>query len=367
MELALSSRRKRENVVVTVRLADGVAPSDAAISLKPTAGGSPLAGEYDAGDGRLHFVLDAIEAGAERTFELEAGAARTSDVLAFRDGAQCVELLRCGEPLLTYCFDPAYPKPFINPLMGPSGVSILRDALPPNTAGEHPWQRGITLMHGELNDVECWNEPPGKEFGTTTQDDIARCVTPVSASLKTRNSWHCPDGSPLMSDDRTLRVFATPDWPVVMDLSLTLKATAGDVVIGQTKEAGFLSVRIAPTMNGGDGGRMENSYGAVGESECWSRAAHWMDYSGPVAGKTVGIAILDDPENLRYPTHWHTRDYGLFAANCWNWDGPYTLPAGELLTFRWRLVVHAGDAAAAGIADLFLDYETAFSAKLEDE
>ena len=41
------------------------------------------------------------------------------------------------------------------------------------------------------------------------------------------------------------------------------------------------------------------------------------------------------------------------------------MPAGESLAFRWRLIVHDGDAAAAGIADLFLDYETSLSAELD--
>ena len=30
---------------------------------------------------------------------------------------------------------------------------------------------------------------------------------------------------------------------------------------------------------------------------------------------SVSIAIIDHPQNPNYPTFWHARGYGLFAAN----------------------------------------------------
>jgi hypothetical protein len=32
-------------------------------------------------------------------------------------------------------------------------------------------------------------------------------------------------------------------------------------------------------------------------------------------GKVVGIAILNHPASINYPTYWHARGYGLFSAN----------------------------------------------------
>ena len=47
----------------------------------------------------------------------------------------------------------------------------------------------------------------------------------------------------------------------------------------------------------------------------WGKRAEWVDYHGPVDGETVGIAIFNHPSSFRYPTGWHVRTYGLFAAN----------------------------------------------------
>ena len=118
-------------------------------------------------------------------------------------------------------------------------------------------------------------------------------------------------------------------------------------------------------MNGGVGGRIENSYGAIGEREAWGKRASWCDYSGQVGARTVGIAVFDHPRNVGYPTYWHVRDYGLMTANPFalsqfladsTLDGSWVLPAGERTTFRYRVFVHAGNAAEGDVKDKYLDW-----------
>jgi hypothetical protein len=93
------------------------------------------------------------------------------------------------------------------------------------------------------------------------------------------------------------------------------------------------------------------------------QASPWVDYTGPVDGRTVGVAILNHPDSFRYPTTWHVRDYGLFAANPFGWRdfgmktaGDYTLPAGESITFRYRVILHDGDTASADLPAAFRAY-----------
>jgi hypothetical protein len=97
-----------------------------------------------------------------------------------------------------------------------------------------------------------------------------------------------------------------------------------------------------------------------------------MDYSGTVEGQKLGIAIFDTPGNSGFPTYWHARGYGLFANNIFGRsdftnkkepDGSINLKPGEQLHFRYRVVIHSGDAASAHIADLYKEYATQYSAK----
>ena len=117
-------------------------------------------------------------------------------------------------------------------------------------------------------------------------------------------------------------------------------------------------------MDGSRGGKIENSIGAVSEKETWGKRAEWCDYSGIVEGKKVGVAIFDNYDNVNFPTYWHVRDYGLMAANPFglshfigkNKDGTYILNAKDELIFKYRLVVHDGDAFEAKLKEHYLNY-----------
>jgi hypothetical protein len=40
-----------------------------------------------------------------------------------------------------------------------------------------------------------------------------------------------------------------------------------------------------------------------------------MNLSGKIKDEDINIVIIDHPKNVSYPTYWHARGYGLFAAN----------------------------------------------------
>jgi hypothetical protein len=113
------------------------------------------------------------------------------------------------------------------------------------------------------------------------------------------------------------------------------------------------------------GGRMVNAEGEETEKHVWGKRSAWVDHCGPVEGQTVGVAIFDHPSSPRYPTDWHSRGYGLHAANIFgvrdfigdkSQDGRLTVARGQPLSFRYRIVIHPGDTAAAGIAALYRQY-----------
>jgi hypothetical protein len=97
--------------------------------------------------------------------------------------------------------------------------------------------------------------------------------------------------------------------------------------------------------------------------------AAWIDNYGPVDGEVVGIAIFDHPNNLRHPTRWHARTYGLLAANPFGEhhfpkdasapeQGVVTLADGGELTLRYRVLLHAGDPDQARITKAYQAFAT---------
>jgi hypothetical protein len=96
----------------------------------------------------------------------------------------------------------------------------------------------------------------------------------------------------------------------------------------------------------------------------WGKRSNWVDYTADVDGEQLGVAIFDHPSNLNHPTYWHARDYGLFALNPFGQqafdpkmeESQLKLAKGQKITFRWRVVIHPGDADSAHLADLYKEY-----------
>src|SRR5688500_9870697 len=103
------------------------------------------------------------------------------------------------------------------------------------------------------------------------------------------------------------------------------------------------------------------------DGAAWGKRAEWCDYHAEHNGRTYGVAIFDHPQNLRHPTWWHARDYGLVAANPFGWHdfearttkanaGAYTIPAGGSLTLHYRVYLHLGDEKEPKVADRYSEY-----------
>jgi hypothetical protein len=149
-----------------------------------------------------------------------------------------------------------------------------------------------------------------------------------------------------------------------IDFAIAIKATGGPVTFGDTKEGSF-GARMASSIrvDSRNGGKIVNSQGQQNFA-AWGKPAAWVDYHGPVDGEVAGIAILNHPASFRFPTYWHVRTYGLFAANPFGLSdftagakkGEFTLPAGDTLTLRYRVLLHKGDEKAGGVAAAFDEF-----------
>jgi len=260
------------------------------------------------------------------------------------------------------------PRPFFYPVIGSGGEHMTRNWPMKKVEHEdydHRHHRSLWFAHGRVNGHDFWEDE--EEFGSKIiHDKFLEIVSgPEVGIIRSRNKWVARGGEVVCTDTRTYRVRTLHDARM-MDFEITIHASHGDVVLGDTKE-GSMAIRVAPTMRlEGEVGRghIVNSEG-VRDGETWGKRAAWCDYYGPVNGRIVGVAIFDHPDNPKHPTWWHVRDYGLFAANPFGvhdfedrpeGTGDITVPAGKSLTFKYRLYFHRGDEKQAAVAERYIEY-----------
>jgi Methane oxygenase PmoA len=353
----------RQPAPVFVPLPAAAAPVGSSLSLVDEATGERVPAQRD-GERGVVAVIDSLP--TERRFRLEPRSADATGISVARTAAHRVEVRVAGELLTAYEYDPANARPFFYPLNGPTGEGVTRN-FPmklevPGESKDHPHHRSMWSAYGEVNGTDNWSE--GKNHARQVPDGAPELVSgPVFGRLRARNQWVGPNDTPELEEQRVLTVYNVGPERRLFDYEITFTAAHGDVHFGDTKEGGLLSFRVATSMDASGQGRIENSRGGVGERECWGKPAEWCDYSGPVAGKTVGIAVMDDPGNFRSPVHWHVRDYGLMTTNCFGDStfagnegghlGDYILRAGQSFAFRYRVLLHRGHAAEGGVADGF--------------
>jgi len=251
-------------------------------------------------------------------------------------------------------------RPYLYPVIGPAGAPMTRDWPMVKTTNEptdHVHHKGLWFAHGDINGVDFWSEQ--KQFGKTVHQKFLELTSgDKEGIIRALNTWVGPTGTVVCTDERTLRFHADKEVRMI-DYEVTLIASHGALMLGDTKE-GTMAIRLPATMSvsGTNGqGHIVTSEG-LHDAAAWGKRAKWVDCAGPVNGKIAGVAVFDHPKNPHYPTWWHVRTYGLFAANplgAHTFDkqfagtGAMKLAAGERVTFRYRFVFHAGDEKQARI------------------
>ncbi len=266
--------------------------------------------------------------------------------------------------------------PTFYPVLGPGETPMTRSYPFETIEGvdtDHPHHQSLWFAHSKVNGHNFWAVTPQK--GTEPGRTVHQGFTSIESGEKeggfvSENHYVASDGQVIFSDTRTVRFLAptAPNAPRILDITIAFHASHGPIVFGDDKDAG-MAIRVASDLQverrsqaKPANGNLVNSEGVTGK-ETWGKRARWLDAYGEVAGKPVGIAILDHPSNPRHPTYWHSRTYGLVTANIFGKRffesledpkaGEFTVPAGETRTFRWRFLFHEGDPVAAGIEEQF--------------
>ena len=283
-----------------------------------------------------------------------------------------------GKPFTEYVFSGAH-YPYCYPVLAADGTPLTRSfplSSPPGEDHDHPHQISLWFAHGLMNGIDFWNQgtaggPAPK--GKVVHEALLETTSGSVGTLHARSRWLAPDGRLICTDDTTLRFQGDADSRT-LDYEVTVHALPDQpLVFGDSKE-GTLGIRLAQWMTLPHKYGTENLPGtghiftSAGDRDgaAWGKRADWCDYYAPHEGKVYGVAIFDDPRNLRHPTWWMARDYGLFGANPFGQHsyentgdahaGDYTVPAGGSITLRYRFYFHTGDPGAAQLARHYAEF-----------
>ncbi len=329
-------------------------------------------------------------------------AADTEPVVTVRvdDEAQRVDVLVDGEPFTSYVYSDSIAvlkKPVLFPIRAANGTPITRGYPVQPIPGErvdHPHQVGLWLNYGSVNGLDFWNNssaiPPERahEMGTIRHVGIEMAEGGEGkGELAVAAEWLNSDNDVIVRETTRFLFHAAPDLRII-DRLTTLTAGGEDVWFEDNKE-GLVGMRVTRALEmptderlevvGPDGGLVAsagsdgatgiyvNSEGVRGYPDVWGMRASWTMLSGVVEGDSVAVAIFDHPDNVGYPTYWHARDYGLFAANPLGQavfsEGAerldFSLEAGTSTTFRYRVLIYRGSASPAKMEEWYDQFATA--------
>lgn len=321
-------------------------------------------------------------------FSAAFALAQTNQIqLKHDEAAKRVTVTVDGKPFTAYIYPgpTVLKKPVLYPILSAGGNPITRGWPLDPRPGErvdHPHHVGMWFNYGDANGHDFWNNSTniGPEhkgpFGTIVHTGVKSMKGGKGqGELVVTADWLDKDGGLMLQETTTYRFGAGADSRTI-DRMTTLKAAGKDVLFKDNKE-GLVALRVARQLeqpstkpevftdaqgvatkvpvldNAGVTGRYRSSEGIEGDA-VWGTRAGWVSLTGTIGSEAVVVTLLDHPQNVGYPTYWHARGYGLFGANPLgpavfsNGKVPamnYTLPAGQSVTFRHRVLVRSGSAA----------------------
>jgi len=299
--------------------------------------------------------------------------------LVSKEAEKKIDVMVDGKLFTSYTWPENVYKPVLYPILTSAGTEITRGfPLKPRMGerNDHIHQVGLWLNYGMVNNHDFWGngyrgikEPDGGEIKHLSVEKLKGGNG--EGVLITNESWVDPEGKELLAE-KTEFHFIVRGFLRIIDRITTLTARDTTVFFKDTKEGMFglrvarqlelpsdepvilLDVDLKPASKKvvskeGVTGNYRSSEGITGEV-VWGKRAKWMDLEGTIGNEKISVLICDHPKNQSYPTYWHARGYGLFAANPFGWKDftngkeilSFKLEPGKSVTFRYRVAVNSG-------------------------
>jgi Methane oxygenase PmoA len=315
------------------------------------------------------------------------------------ESSQRVDISIDGQPFTAYIWPDRLAKPVLFPLRSAKGTLVTRGfPLEPRPAErtDHPHHVGLWLNYENVNGIDFWNNSEAikpqdaPKMGTIRHRSIVSAKSGADqGELEIEADWLTHDKKTLLKE-RTRFVFrGGPNFRSV-DRITTLRALDEKVAFPDAKD-GMLGLRVVraleipsdkpetftdasgrPTTvpkldNTGVNGTYLTSEGKQGDA-AWGTRGRWCNMSGNVGNEPVTITILDHPANPGFPTYWHARGYGLFAANPLGQkifsNGKeqlnFSLAPNQSVTLRYRILITSAIATAQQTESAYKDFVASY-------
>jgi Methane oxygenase PmoA len=289
-----------------------------------------------------------------------------------------VDIVIEGQPFTSYIWPERIAKPVLYPLRSAKGTIVTR-GFPleprPGERVDHPHHVGLWLNYESVNGIDFWNNSEAIKAQDAPKMGTIRHRSIVSAKsgaqqgeLEIEADWLTYDKQSLLKETTRFVFRGGPNFRSV-DRITTLRALDRKVVFADAKD-GMLGLRVVRALelpsdkaevftdasgrattvakldNTGVNGTYLTSEGKKGDA-AWGTRGRWCNLSGDVGNEPVTISILDHPSNPGFPTYWHARGYGLFAANPLGEkvfsngkeELNLTLAPNQSVTFRYRILI----------------------------
>ena len=308
-------------------------------------------------------------------------------------GDRKVDVLVDGQPFTSYIYPTTLKKPVLFPLRTAEGELVTRSFPPgPGERTDHPHHVGLWFNYGNVNGIDFWNnsdaikpQDQGKMGTIVHRAVIAARSGPQKGELEVEDDWLGPDQKPMLRE-HTVYVFRGTAGLRSVDRITMLTALDRKIIFTDDKE-GVLGLRVTHALElpsekpetltdaSGRATQVSATAGALVTGDyltsegkhgagVWGTRGRWCSLSGRLGRQPVTITILDHPKNPGFPTYWHARGYGLFAANPLGMKAlsggteelNFALDPGSSVTFRYRVLIVSEPASAERAEKLYQQF-----------
>ena len=320
------------------------------------------------------FILNELKAGESKTYTIvksRVGSDRKT-AIALTSNQDRIDVTLNGSKVFSFVGKPkSLPEPtikpvflrggYIHPVYTPSG-RIVTDDYPNDHYHHHGIWFAWTKTQFENGHPDFWNVGDGTGRIDAGAANIYAARGNVLGAFNSSQSYVTLAGSQpkvALKEEWDVRVYNVGQTSTsryfVFDITATQECATSEPLKLEEYRYGGMGLRGHRDWK--DKGKVKflTSEGKTREDGNATRG-RWFVMSGPVAGQTVNIAVLDHPQNFRSPQPMRLNPDDPFFNYAPSQLGPFEIKSGDPFVLRYRYIVSDGAPNPDELNRLWNDY-----------